>query len=58
MSSSDIDWTAVRSILARDMAAVTRSKAVVLPMLLVPMLLLVLLPMAEPYVVGGHRTHG
>jgi ABC-type Na+ efflux pump permease subunit len=38
------DWTAIRAVMARDVRAVTRSKAVVLPMLLVPFLLLVILP--------------
>ncbi|WP_421121460.1 ABC transporter permease subunit [Aquihabitans daechungensis] len=41
-----IDWDAVRAIMRRDLAAVGRSKAVVLPMLLVPFLMLVLLPMS------------
>lgn len=40
------DWNAVRAVLRRDLAAVTRSKAVVLPMLFVPLILLVLLPMS------------
>lgn len=39
-----INWTAVRSVMRRDLMAVRRSKAVVLPMLLVPLLMLVLLP--------------
>lgn len=37
--------SAIRTLLARDLAAVRRSKAVVLPMLLVPTLLLVILPL-------------
>jgi ABC-type transport system involved in cytochrome c biogenesis permease component len=41
-----IDWGAVRAVLQRDLDAVARSKAVLLPMLLVPVLLLVLLPMS------------
>lgn len=40
------DWTAVRAITRRDLSAVGRSKAVLLPMLLVPLLMLVLLPMS------------
>jgi ABC-type Na+ efflux pump permease subunit len=39
-----IEWTAVRAVLRRDLQAVRRSKAVVLPMLVVPTILLVLLP--------------
>lgn len=39
-----IDWSAVRSIVRRDLQAVRRSKAVILPMLLVPVVMLVLLP--------------
>lgn len=38
------DWGVVRAVVARDIVAVRRSKAVVLPMLLVPFLLLVVLP--------------
>ena len=38
------DWRAIRAVMARDVRAVSRSKAVVLPMLLVPFLLLVVLP--------------
>jgi ABC-type Na+ efflux pump permease subunit len=40
------DWQAIRAVMARDVRAITRSKAVVLPMLLVPVLLLVVLPFA------------
>jgi hypothetical protein len=40
------DWNAIRAIVAKDTAAVRRSKAVVLPMLLVPFLMLVVLPAA------------
>jgi len=39
-----LDWTVVRAVIAKDLLAVRRSKAVVLPMLLVPTLLLVVLP--------------
>ncbi len=38
------DWNAVRAVLARDLRAVVRSKATVLPMLVLPIFLLVLLP--------------
>jgi ABC-type Na+ efflux pump permease subunit len=40
------DWTAVWAIVRRDLSAATKSKAVILPMLLVPVLMLVLLPMS------------
>jgi ABC-type transport system involved in multi-copper enzyme maturation permease subunit len=39
------DWGAIRAVMAKDLAAVRRSKAVVYPMLLVPTLLLVVLPL-------------
>jgi ABC-2 type transport system permease protein len=38
------DWGLIRTVVAKDLLAVRRSKAVVLPMLLVPVLLLVILP--------------
>lgn len=50
---TQIDWTAVRSVLRKDLTAVVRSKAVVLPMLLVPLLLLVLLPMSVGLAANG-----
>jgi len=31
-----VDWAAVRAVFAKDFAAVRRSKAIVLPMLIVP----------------------
>lgn len=40
-----IDTGVVRAVVARDLRAVRRSKAVVLPMLLVPVLLMVVLPL-------------
>lgn len=42
--SRAVDWGAVRAVVGKDLLAVRRSKAVVLPMLLVPFLLLVVLP--------------
>lgn len=39
-----LDWNAILSIIRKDMAAVRRSKAVLLPMLLVPSLMLIVLP--------------
>ena len=50
-----VDWNAVRAVLRRDLGAVTRSKAVLLPMLLVPVLLLVLLPMSVGLAANGDR---
>ncbi len=44
--SSPIDTNAIRAVMWKDLTAVRRSKAVVLPMLLVPLLLFVLLPAA------------
>ena len=41
-----INWGAVNAIMRRDLGAVGRSKAMMLPMLLVPVLMLVLLPMS------------
>jgi ABC-2 type transport system permease protein len=38
------DWHAIRAVVARDVRAISRSKAVVIPMLAVPFLLLVVLP--------------
>lgn len=39
------DWTAIRAIMVKDVTAVRRSKAVMIPMLAVPVLLLVILPL-------------
>jgi ABC-type Na+ efflux pump permease subunit len=39
-----VDWAAIRAIVARDLTAVKRAKAVSLPMVLVPLLMLVVLP--------------
>jgi ABC-type Na+ efflux pump permease subunit len=40
-----VDWAIVRTVVAKDLRAVRRSKALWLPMLLVPALLLVVLPL-------------
>jgi len=40
-----VNWAAIRAVMAKDLTAVRRSKAVVLPMLFVPILLLVVLPL-------------
>ncbi len=39
------DWNAIRAVVRKDVTAVRRSKAVVIPMLTVPTLLLVVLPL-------------
>jgi ABC-type Na+ efflux pump permease subunit len=39
------DWNAIKAIVARDLTAVRRAKAVFLPMILVPTVLLVILPL-------------
>jgi ABC-type Na+ efflux pump permease subunit len=44
--STAVDWGIVRTVMARDLTAVRRSKAVLLPMILVPALLLVVMPFA------------
>jgi ABC-2 type transport system permease protein len=44
--STTPDWHAIRAVVARDVRAIGRSKAVVIPMLAVPFLLLVVLPFA------------
>ena len=42
--NTQLDTNAIRAVMGKDLTAVRRSKAVVLPMLLVPLLLFVLLP--------------
>ena len=50
-----MNWPAIRAIIGKDLTAVRRSKAVFLPMLMVPTLLLVVLPL----VIGvAARTSG
>ncbi|MGE3619076.1 MAG: ABC transporter permease subunit [Acidimicrobiia bacterium] len=49
------DWRAIRAVVAKDLRAVGRSKAVVLPMLLVPALLLVALPAAVGFAAAAQR---
>ncbi len=48
MSAGRVNWRAVRAIVRRDLTVVRGSKAVVLPIVIVPLLMLVVLP-----VVGG-----
>ena len=40
-----MNWSSIRAVIVKDLTAVRRSKAVVLPMLFVPLLLLVVLPL-------------
>ncbi len=40
-----MNWPVIRAVMLKDLTAVRRSKAVVLPMLIVPLLLLVVLPL-------------
>ncbi len=44
--SDPVDWIAVRAVIHKDITAVRRSKAVVLPMLLVPAVMMIGLPLA------------
>ena len=46
MSTADRPWAAVRAVIIKDVTAVRRSKAVVLPMLLLPAVMLLGLPVA------------
>ncbi|MCB1039857.1 MAG: ABC transporter permease subunit [Acidimicrobiales bacterium] len=46
---SGTNWSAVRAVLRKDLQAVSRSKAVILPMLVVPVVLLVILPASIGY---------
>ena len=48
MILADVNWRAVRAIVRRDLTVVRGSKAVVLPIIIVPLLMLVVLP-----VIGG-----
>lgn len=45
MTRGGFDWAVVRAVVVRDLTAIRRSKAVMIPMVVVPVLLLVLLPM-------------
>jgi ABC-2 type transport system permease protein len=51
---SAVDWVAVRAVIAKDMTAVRRSKAVIIPMLALPTLMLVVLPGAIALAVRSH----
>lgn len=51
-----VDWGAVGAVVAKDLTAVRRAKAVVLPMLLVPLLLLVVLPLVIGLAARGQQA--
>ena len=57
-TSSRPDWAAIRALAARDLLAVRRSKAVMLPMLLVPALLLIVLPIVLAIAAGRSDPGG
>jgi len=51
-----VNWTAIRAVMAKDFTAVRRSKAVVLPMLIVPFLLLVVLPLIIGFIARSEEN--
>jgi ABC-type Na+ efflux pump permease subunit len=51
-----VNWGAIRAVVVRDLTAVRRAKAVFLPMILVPMLLLVVLPLIIGLAAAGAET--
>ncbi len=51
-----IAWGAIRAIVVRDLTAVRRAKAVFLPMVLVPLLLLVVLPLGVGLAARGANS--
>ena len=53
-----INWPVVRAIISKDLRAVSRSKAVVLPMLIVPTVLLVVLPLVLAIVASRGGSAG
>lgn len=55
---SGVDWGVVRAVVAKDLTAVRRSKSVVIPMVLVPLLLLVVLPLGIGLAARGQEAPG
>lgn len=53
-----VRWAIVRAVVAKDLTAVRRSKAVVLPMVVVPLLLLVVLPLGIGLAARGQEAPG
>lgn len=54
----ELDWPVIRAVVARDLTAVRRSKAVLLPMLIVPTILLVVLPLVVGLLAAHAATDG
>lgn len=50
-----VDWSVVRVMLRRDLGAILRSKALLLPMLFLPIVLLVMLPAAIGLAANGRQ---
>ncbi len=50
-----VNWSVVRVMLGRDLGAIVRSKALILPMLALPLVLLVLLPAAIGLAANGKQ---
>jgi ABC-2 type transport system permease protein len=50
------DWNAIRAIIRKDLTAVRRSKAVMIPMLAVPTLLLVIMPLLIGLAARGQQA--
>lgn len=55
---SKINWPIVQAIMAKDLTAVRRSKAVMLPMMIVPTILLVVLPLVLALVAARAGSNG
>jgi len=53
-----LDWSIVQAIMAKDLTAVRRSKAVMLPMMIVPTILLVVLPLVLALVAARAGSGG
>lgn len=50
------DWNAIRAVMRKDLTAVRRAKAVIIPMLAVPFLLLVLMPLGIGLAAKGQNA--
>lgn len=53
---TSVDSAAIRTVMRKDLTAVKRSKAIMLPMVLVPLVLIVLLPLAIGFVARNAPT--
>jgi ABC-type transport system involved in multi-copper enzyme maturation permease subunit len=51
-----MNWSAIRAVVAKDLTAVRRAKAVSIPMIAVPFVLLVLVPLGLGIYARGHGT--